>query len=63
MFVCDPGRDEETCAAGAGSRLNEMWALLLGQSIMGLAYGPLFPIALTYLDDQVKGTTTPYYLG
>ena len=47
----------------SGSRINEMWALLVGQALMGFAYGPLFPIALSYIDDQVKGTTTPYYIG
>ena len=40
-----------------------MWALLLGQALMGFAYGPLFPLAITYIDDQVRGTTTPYYIG
>ncbi|XP_022106230.1 solute carrier organic anion transporter family member 5A1-like [Acanthaster planci] len=66
IFECDPTREEETCSADdinqSGSRLHEMWALLLGQALMGFAYGPLFPIALTYIDDQVKGTTTPYYI-
>ncbi|XP_038052436.1 solute carrier organic anion transporter family member 5A1-like [Patiria miniata] len=66
IFVCDAGREEEKCSAEdigeSGSRIHEMWALLLGQAIMGFAYGPIFPIALTYIDDQVKGTTTPYYL-
>ncbi|XP_022106225.1 solute carrier organic anion transporter family member 3A1-like [Acanthaster planci] len=66
IFVCDAGRELEECSAQdideSGSRVEEMWALFLGQAIMGLAYGPLFPIALTYLDDQVKGTTTPYYI-
>ncbi|XP_022106233.1 solute carrier organic anion transporter family member 5A1-like isoform X1 [Acanthaster planci] len=66
VFVCDATREDETCSADdisqSGSRIHEMWALLLGQALMGLAYGPLFPIALTYIDDQVKGTTTPYYI-
>ncbi|XP_038052437.1 solute carrier organic anion transporter family member 3A1-like [Patiria miniata] len=66
IYVCDAARGEENCSAEdideSGSRINEMWALLLGQCIMGFAYGPLFPIALTYIDDQVKGTTTPYYI-
>ncbi|XP_038051581.1 solute carrier organic anion transporter family member 5A1-like [Patiria miniata] len=60
---CDAEREAPECEAGeGGSRITEMWALFLGQAIMGLAYGPLFPIALTYLDDQVKGSTTPYYI-
>ena len=67
VFVCDADRELEECTPQdiheSGSWIDEMWALLLGQAIMGLAYGPLFPIALTYIDDQVKGTTTPYYIG
>ena len=65
--MCDFNREEEVCSDEqideSGSRIDEMWVMFLGQALMGLAYGPLFPIALTYLDDQVKGTTTPYYIG
>ncbi|XP_071804925.1 solute carrier organic anion transporter family member 5A1-like isoform X2 [Asterias amurensis] len=67
VFVCDKDRVLENCTAtdidNSGSRLDELWAMLLGQALMGVAYGPLFPLALTYLDDQVKGTTTPVYIG
>ncbi|XP_033640943.1 solute carrier organic anion transporter family member 3A1-like isoform X1 [Asterias rubens] len=67
VFVCDASREEATCTAdeigNSGSRIEEMWALLLGQALMGFAYGPLFPLAITYIDDQVRGTTTPYYIG
>ena len=66
VFVCDADRELEECTPQdiheSGSWIDEMWALLLGQAIMGLAYGPLFPIALTYIDDQVRGTTTRYYI-
>ena len=67
VFICDKDRVLENCTAAdidnSGSRLDELWAMLLGQALMGVAYGPLFPLALTYLDDQVKGTTTPVYIG
>ncbi len=37
--------------------------IVLGQLIIGLGYGPLMPLALAFIDDNIETSTTGLYSG